>query len=143
MLRPLIVVLATLSAAAVVPSGAAAHSLPTLLYNTHCAHPCTTLVGVYGVRPTRVTLDEAAGGDLRLHWSSWTSTAATATGTSTVSGMGQTTVTAITVHASTPLHNRFTRLTITGKSAGQTFDEGLKLEHVGGSPAWVPASMAS
>ena len=134
--RPLIVLLAL--SAAVVPAAASASSLPTLLFNTRCAHPCTRLVGEYAVRPRHMTLSEAAGGDLKLHWSSWTATAATGSGTSTVSGMGQTTVSSITVHASVPVHGRFTRLAITGMTGGRTFHESLKLLHVGGSPAFVP-----
>ena len=136
-LRPLVVLVA-LSAVALMPAGASARSLPTLLFNTRCAHPCTRLIGEYAVRPSHVTLSEAAGGDLKLHWSSWTATAATGAGTSTVSGMGQTTVSSITVHASVPVNGRFTRLAIAGTSGGRTFHESLKLVHVGGSPAFVP-----
>ncbi len=136
-LRPLIVLVA-LAAGAALPAGAAAGGLPTLLANTRCAHPCTRLIGEYAVRPSHVVLSEAAGGDLKLHWSSWTSTAATGLGTSTVSGMGQTTVAKIKVRASKPANGRFTRLAITGTSGGRTFHETLALEHVSSSPAFIP-----
>ncbi len=139
MLGGFIVAAGALTSIAALPAAAAAHGLPELLTTTRCAHPCTRLIGVYAVRPHVVELSEAAGGELKLRWSSWTATAARGSGTSTVSGMGQTTVASITVRASRPVSGRFTRLELSGKSGGRTFQETLALTGVGGgAPAFTP-----
>jgi hypothetical protein len=135
-LRRAAVVLAV--TAAFFASSAGASSLPSLLANIKCAHPCTHLNGIYKVRPTKVVLSEAAGGNLSLSWTSWTGTSAVGSGTSGVSGMGTTTTTNIEVTASNPKKGHFTRLTITFKeSDGTNQVEHLHLETSGGSPGWT------
>ena len=90
--------------------------------------------------PQTVELDEADGGELKLHWSSWTASAASGSGTSTVSGMGQKTVTSVRVRASDPVGGRFTHLTLTSTEQGRTFHESLVLRGVGSDPAFQPAN---
>jgi hypothetical protein len=117
---------------------AAASPLPTLLANSKCANGCKQLRGVYKVRPHRVVLAEAFGGDLTLSWSSWTRAAASGSGTSVVSGMGSTTTLAVTVRAADVKHGKFTRLTLTATtSSGQQSVERLHLATSGGTPGWT------
>ncbi len=137
--RPARLTLAMLLAMAAWPAvPAGASSLPTLLANTKCAHPCTKLLGIYEVRPHDVTLAEAYGGKLVITWSSWTSSAASGSGTATSQGMGGSQTIKVRVRASRVEHGTFTRLTLTTTgSNGKADVETLRLESSGGSPGWT------
>jgi hypothetical protein len=75
-----------------------------------------------------------------LSWSSWTATAARATGKAVVSNMGVTNITPIVVSASRSRNGLFTRLTITfSPASGPTEVERLKLV-AGNPPAWATLS---
>lgn len=129
--------------AALFASDASASSLPSLLANTKCAHPCTHLIGIYKVKPATVILADADGGNLSLTWSSWSATSAAGSGTSVVSGMGTTTTSNIEVSASKPKKGHFTDLTITfEESGGTTQVEHLHLGTSGGSP-WTRSASAA
>ena len=134
----LAVAIALALAIAALPSAAFATGLPKLLWNTRCAHPCRRLIGEYAVRPHTVVLVEAYGGNLTLHWSSWTAQSASGSGTSVVSGMGQTTRTPVQVEASEPVDGRFTLLTLKSTEQGRSFHETLVLRGVGSDPAFQP-----
>ncbi len=129
---------AILAAAAWLPAAASAAGLPTLLSGERCVgHPCSTAVAVYEVRPHTVEVAEAYGGTLTLHWSSWTRSAATGSGTSVVSGMGLTTTLPIEVRAWRVRSGRFTRLTITDRQAtGPASVETLHLTS-GPEASWI------
>ncbi len=132
------VLASTLAAAAWLPAVASATSLPTLLSGERCVgHPCSTAVAVYKVRPHTVEIAEAYGGTLTLHWSSWTRSGASGSGTSIVSGMGVTTTLPIGVHAWRARSGRFTRLTITDRAAsGPSSVETLHLTS-GPDASWI------
>jgi hypothetical protein len=113
-----------------------ARGLPTLLTGIECAHPCGTLLGVYRVRPRRVELTEADGGELTLRWSSWTPALAVGSGTGRASGAGSSTRYDVRVRASRVRNGRYTRLELTSTAGGKTQHEYLHLGGAGGSPAW-------
>ncbi len=119
---------------------ASASSLPSLLVNTKCGpHHCRTLVGIFKVRPLKIELSEAAGGEVTVSsWSSWTGASAAGTGTAVSSGMGHTTTLHVDLSASRARNGRFTRLTLTATTASGSPDiEKLHLT-LGSTPAWVP-----
>lgn len=137
-LRHASALLAVTALAASAAALAAASPLPTLLANTTCSHGCAQLLGVYKVRPHKILLAEAYGGDLTLSWTSWTSSAATGSGTSVSSGMGSATTLAVTVRASDVRHSKFTSLTITATTdSGHRSIERLHLAKSGGTPGWT------
>jgi hypothetical protein len=130
---------ATLSAAAAgwgaVP--ASASGLPELLVNSKCGSSgqCS---GVYKVRPQKIELAEAYGGEVTIAtWSAWTGSSATGTGTAVSSGMGNTTTLQVTVTASDVKHGKFTHLTLTTTgSSGSPDVEHLHLTK-GTLPDWI------
>jgi hypothetical protein len=108
------VVATVISVAALSAASASATVVPTLLANSKCSpNGCASLLGVYKVRPHKVFLAEAYGGNLVRSWTAWSSSAATGSGTATSSGMGTTTTDPINVRASRVRHGTFTRLTVT------------------------------
>jgi len=117
-------------------AAAGARALPSLLANTRCAHPCSHLVGIYKVRPSTVVLSEAAGGNLKLTWSSWTATSASGSGTSVVSNMGATTTTNIMVVASDPKRGHFQHLAVTFELSSGNQVAQLHVKTTSGSPGW-------
>jgi hypothetical protein len=121
-------------------AASAASPLPTVLTTIRCEHPCSKgTVGVYAVRPAKVVLAEAAGGNLQLVWSSWTASAGVGSGMSVASGMGITTQNLINVRASDPVGGHFTRLSVTFIEGTHNQTEHLHLIGVGSSePAWAP-----
>jgi hypothetical protein len=138
-LRGLTVVGALALAAGIAPP-AYASALPTLLVAIRCAHPCTQLVGVYRVRPRSFELVTAGGPELKVHWSSWTATTASGSGTSTQSGMGTTEVAAISLRASDPVDGHFTHLALTSTLAGHSYHTILVLTAVATNPHFAPPS---
>jgi hypothetical protein len=115
---------------------ASAAGLPKLLVNDKCGpNHCASQVGIFKVRPQKIELSEAAGGEVTISsWSSWTSSSAVGTGVAVSSGMGNTTTLQVTLTASDVKHGRFTRLTIV--AAGVSTPEHLHLQ-LGGVPAWI------
>ncbi len=118
-------------------AASAAGSLPTLLTTTRCATPCSTLLGVYKVRPRHVYLIEANGGMLTLTWSSWTPSSASGHGDAHSVGAGSSTHTPVDAKATRVRHGRFTRLTLTFHVGSHTAVEHLKLGSTSNGPAWV------
>jgi hypothetical protein len=129
-LRAALILGAILAGSAAVTAGpAAARSLPTIYTTINSKGD-----GVYKVRPHKIILTEAAGGNIVLTWFTWTSSSATGSGTATSSGMGTTTTFNLTVKATRVKHGTFTRLTIQDTSATEP-PEKLVLT----SSGWTPA----
>lgn len=97
----------SVSALTTVPASAA--KLPTVLATSRWCAACDRQVGVYRVRPHKMDLIQAVGGELVLHWSSWTKREAAGAGTSYADQSS-----AITVKALDPVDGRFSTLEISG-----------------------------
>ena len=127
-----VIIVAVLSSAAWRATPATADGLPTLLSILFGTTPAA-----YRVRPRVIQLDQAEGGELKLHWSSWTSTQATGSGT------GEYFVTdaighyRVVVHASEPRHRRFTVLKLIRTEGGRTYQEKLVLGSSIVGPSWT------
>ena len=126
-----VIIVAVLSSAAWTAVPATADGLPTLLA-TFGATPA-----VYRVRPRVVELDQAEGGELMLHWSSWTSTEATGSGTGESFVASAINRYRAVVHASDPRHGRFTVLELTRAEGGRTYHEKLVLGNSIVGPSWT------
>ena len=115
---------------------ASASGLPRLLASVYCSGGSCT--GVYKLRPRKVVLAVAAGGNLtKLVWSSWSATSASASGTAIDSNMGTTTKSSVRVGASRVRNGLYTRLKVTFMLAsGSTQVETLKLQ--ANQATWLP-----
>jgi hypothetical protein len=69
-----------LAALAATTGVASAAKLPRLY--SHFTFRHNRAINFFQVRPSTIDLDSASGGELDLHWHSWTASGATATGTS-------------------------------------------------------------
>ncbi len=93
----------------------------------------------YAVRPATIVLESAAGGELIIHWQTWSATAATGSGTSNPDHG----VYPINVRLSEPKYGTFQAMSITTLAAGKTYHGQFKLSLAGPTSTIVLWSNAS
>jgi hypothetical protein len=129
-------VIAALAAAPTFAEAASARAGLPRLYSTSVLHG-ETVVNVFKVRPRIAVTDSADGGELVIHWRSWTATRAVGTGRAHPDHGSY----PISVTASRPVSGYFTRLTVTGKTGAVWHPDPLGLGYLGGiSLTWINLS---
>jgi hypothetical protein len=117
------------------PAVAGAASLPRL-FRTEVFRESSTH-DLFGVRPRSVLTDSADGGELVIHWRTWTMSSASGRGRAYPDHGSY----PISVRASRPITGYFTRLTVTGFPAGRWHRDQLALGYLGGiSLTWINLS---
>jgi hypothetical protein len=116
-------------------SALAGRSLP-LMFSTISLHGSTP-INVFKLRPKSVVTDSADGGELVIHWTSWTNTRASGSGRAHPDHGSY----PIRVIAGRPRSGYFTRLLVISKDDGRSYRDQLGLGYLGGiSLAWINLS---
>lgn len=116
-------------------SAANARSLPRI-YSTVARHG-EQFSNVFAVRPHEIVVDSADGGELKIRWTSWTSTSASGYGRAFPDHGSY----PIAVNASDVIAGQLTHLTIKTTGRGHNFGpDRLELATYGTGLTWAPIS---